>query len=69
MEAFTKGQRESLLYIPCICPTKDKPDYLATVDADPKSDTYQQVIHRTFMPNLGDEVHHTGTINKLLFQN
>ncbi len=43
MDAFKNGAREKILYIPCICPTKDKPDYLATVDIDPGSSTYQQV--------------------------
>lgn len=38
----------------------EAPDYLATVDVDPQSPTYSQVIHRTPMPNLGDELHHFG---------
>jgi selenium-binding protein 1 len=37
-----------------------KPDYLATIDVDPKSKTYSQVIHRVKMPNVGDELHHFG---------
>ena len=37
-----------------------KPDYLATIDADPESPTYSQVIHRLEMPGIGDELHHTG---------
>lgn len=37
-----------------------EPDYLATVDVDPASPTYSQVIHRTPMPNVGDELHHFG---------
>lgn len=36
------------------------PDYLATIDVDPESPTYSQVIHRTPMPNIGDELHHFG---------
>src|SRR5699024_9712818 len=36
------------------------PDYLATVDLDPASSTYSQVIHRLPMPNVGDELHHFG---------
>ena len=43
-EAFTKGAREKLLYIPCIIPGKDRPDYLSTVDVDPESPTFAQVI-------------------------
>jgi selenium-binding protein 1 len=37
-----------------------KPDYLATIDLDPASKTYSQVIHRLPMPNAGDELHHFG---------
>src|SRR5262245_30626882 len=37
-----------------------KPDYLATIDLDPNSKTYSQVIHRLKMPNIGDELHHFG---------
>lgn len=36
------------------------PDYLATIDVDPASPTYAQVIYRTPMPNIGDELHHFG---------
>src|SRR4030095_888314 len=37
-----------------------KPDYLATIDLDPASKTYSQVIHRLPMRNVGDELHHFG---------
>ena len=37
-----------------------KPDYLATIDVDPASKTYSQVIHRVKMPHVGDELHHFG---------
>src|SRR5215207_1764207 len=37
-----------------------KPDYLATIDLDPSSKTYAQVIHRLKMPEVGDELHHFG---------
>ncbi len=37
-----------------------KPDYLVTVDMDPRSKTYSQVIHRLVMPFVGDELHHFG---------
>lgn len=36
------------------------PDYLATIDVDPASPTYAQVVHRTVMPGLDDELHHFG---------
>jgi len=38
----------------------NQPDYLATVDVDPTSATYSQVVHRVMMPNVGDELHHFG---------
>src|SRR5712672_358866 len=37
-----------------------KPDYLATIDLDPASKSYSQVVHRLAMPNIGDELHHFG---------
>jgi len=57
-----KADREKLLYTVGIyagTPVR-RPDYLATVDLDPESSTYSQVIHRLEMPNLGDELHHFG---------
>ncbi|QBD78464.1 selenium-binding protein [Ktedonosporobacter rubrisoli] len=38
----------------------NEPDYLATIDVDPASPTYSQVINRAAMPNVGDELHHFG---------
>jgi selenium-binding protein 1 len=38
----------------------EKPDYLATIDVDPQSKTYSQVVHRLPMPHVGDELHHYG---------
>lgn len=38
----------------------EKPDFLTTIDVDPASKTYSQVIHRLPMPNVGDELHHFG---------
>ncbi|XP_053134214.1 methanethiol oxidase-like isoform X2 [Hemicordylus capensis] len=57
-----KGPREEIVYLPCIYRNTGikKPDYLATVDVDPKSSTYCKVIHRLPMPNVNDELHHTG---------
>ncbi len=37
-----------------------EPDYLATVDVDPKSVSYSKIVHRVVMPNAGDELHHFG---------
>ena len=57
-----KAPREKLLYTIAIYTGTgiQKPDYLATVDADPDSPTYSQVIHRLEMPGIGDELHHMG---------
>mmetsp|Transcript_16580 Transcript_16580/g.30001 ORF Transcript_16580/g.30001 Transcript_16580/m.30001 type:complete len:562 (-) Transcript_16580:711-2396(-) len=60
LDAFRKGPREELLYIPAIVPDKSRPDYLVTVDVNPSNPTYGQIIHRLPMPYLGDELHHSG---------
>ena len=61
-EAAMKAEREKLLYtIALYVGTEvEQPDYLATVDVDPDSPTYSEVVHRTVMPNRGDELHHFG---------
>ncbi|XP_046442231.1 methanethiol oxidase-like [Daphnia pulex] len=56
----TKASPEKLLYITCIQGEKGKHDYVATIDVDPSSPTYSQVIHRTIMPYANDELHHSG---------
>ena len=38
----------------------DKPDFIAVVDVDPSSDSYGEIVGRTDMPNVGDELHHFG---------
>ena len=43
-DAFKNAQKEKLMYIPCIIPTKDRPDYLATIDVDPDSRTCGKVL-------------------------
>ncbi|GLV40709.1 uncharacterized protein CBL_13789 [Carabus blaptoides fortunei] len=58
-----KGPREQIIYIICIQPYPEKSgksDYLATVDVDPNSPTYSQVISRLPTGNVGDELHHSG---------
>jgi selenium-binding protein 1 len=57
-----KSPPEKLAYVVATYGGTDvkKPDYLATIDLDPQSKTYSQVIHRVKMPNTGDEVHHFG---------
>ena len=53
---------ETLLYVVALYGGTgvNAPDYLATVDVDPASPSYSQVIYRTEMPNVGDELHHFG---------
>jgi selenium-binding protein 1 len=57
-----KAEREKVLYTVALYVGTgvEEPDYLATVDVDPDSPTYSQVIERTPMPNVGDELHHFG---------
>lgn len=45
-EAFRNGPRETVLYVPAIVPDGSRPDYLAVIDVDPHSETYQQVTLR-----------------------
>src|SRR6056297_2520393 len=54
--------REKVVYTICIYTGTgiEKPDYLATIDVDEDSPTYGEVIHRTEMPVVGDELHHMG---------
>lgn len=57
-----KAEPEKILYTVALYEGTgiQAPDYLATVDVNPASPTYSQVIHRTPMPNIGDELHHFG---------
>ena len=60
--AAMQAEPEKLLYTIALYTGTgiEEPDYLATVDVDPNSSTYSQVIHRTPMPYIGDELHHFG---------
>src|SRR5258706_15372624 len=55
-----QAEPEKLLYAVALYTGtgNEAPDNLATVDVDPQSTTYSQVIARTPAPNLGDELHH-----------
>ncbi len=61
-EEAMKAEPEKVLYTVALYDNTGirEPDYLATVDVDPNSPTYSQVIHRTPVPNLDDELHHFG---------
>lgn len=60
LEAMANGPREKLLYVPCPPAERGRPDMLATIDCDPASETYSQIVHRLYFPNVDDELHHTG---------
>ena len=57
-----QSPRERLLYATALYvgTERRRPDYLATVDVDPDSKSYAQVVHRLPMPKIGDELHHFG---------
>jgi selenium-binding protein 1 len=61
-EEAMKAEREKILYTVALYEGTgiEEPDYFATIDVDPTSLTYSQVIHRTPMPTVGDELHHFG---------
>lgn len=61
-EAARKSPPEDLAYVIGVYSGTGvkKPDYLATIDLNPSSKTFSQVIHRLPMPNVGDELHHFG---------
>lgn len=61
-QAAMQADREKLLYSIALYTGTgiQQPDYLATIDVDPDSPTYSQVIHRLEMPYIGDELHHFG---------
>lgn len=60
--AAMQAEREKILYAVALYTgtENEAPDYLATIDVDPNSPTYSQIIHRLPMPYLGDELHHFG---------
>jgi len=61
-QAAMKSPPETIAYTPAIRVGTgvNKPDYLATIDVDPTSPAYGQIIHRLEMPGVGDELHHFG---------
>ncbi|RNA01426.1 selenium-binding [Brachionus plicatilis] len=56
------GPKEKIMYTMLIYCGEDKnqQDRLATIDVDPSSPTYSQVIHTLKMKYPGDELHHSG---------
>ncbi len=61
-EDAMKAAPEEIVYVAALHTGTgvDEPDFLSVVDVNPASDTYSQIIHRTPMPTVGDELHHYG---------
>lgn len=38
----------------------NKPDFIAVVDVDPKSESFGRIVHRVELDQVGDELHHFG---------
>ncbi|XP_060535555.1 methanethiol oxidase [Cylas formicarius] len=62
LDAFLNGPREEILYVCCVQPDQrgTKSDALATVDVDPASPTYCQIINLLRTGRKNDELHHSG---------
>ncbi|XP_030373561.1 methanethiol oxidase-like isoform X2 [Scaptodrosophila lebanonensis] len=62
LDAMKNGPRETLLYVVTVQPNLEEPhgDYLSTVDVNPESPSYSQVIHRTYTNRTRQELHHSG---------
>uniref|UniRef100_A0A914KHM6 Methanethiol oxidase n=1 Tax=Meloidogyne incognita TaxID=6306 RepID=A0A914KHM6_MELIC len=60
LEAFKNAPREKIIFVTCPNVDQTKPDMLATVDVDPKSEDYCKIIGKIEVKNASDEVHHTG---------
>ncbi|VDM36713.1 unnamed protein product [Toxocara canis] len=59
-DAFLNGPKEKFLFVTCPNTDTSKPDIVVSVDVDPTSTTFCNVISRVDLPNSGDEVHHSG---------
>jgi len=57
-----QAPRERLAYVVAFNPepANGKHDALCVVDVDPGSPSFSQVVSRTEVPNVGDELHHYG---------
>ena len=62
VKAAMESPPEKFAFVPAIMvgTKSNHADYLATVDVDPDSKTYSQVVGRFQMPAPGDELHHYG---------
>src|SRR5262245_23533604 len=55
-----KSPPEKLAYVAAFDPARKAGDAIATVDLDPASATYGQILGRVSVSNGGDEFHHFG---------
>src|SRR5262249_34123650 len=55
-----KATPEKLAYVAAFDPARKDGDAIATVDVDPASPTYSQIVSTLSVPNAGDEFHHFG---------
>lgn len=62
IEDAIESPAEQFAFVPAILvgTSSKHPDYMATVDVRPESETYSQVVGRLPMPHAGDELHHYG---------
>jgi selenium-binding protein 1 len=51
---------EKYLYVFCVDADAKDNDFVATIDVDPQSPTYRQVLHATDLGSKGNETHHWG---------
>jgi methanethiol oxidase len=55
-----RAPAEQLAYVAMFDPDRKRPDAMAVVDLDPDSSSYAQIVGRTEMSEVGDELHHFG---------
>ena len=61
-EEARRQPSEKVVYVACLYEGTGiaEPDFIAVVDVDRESASYGAIVHRTPMPNVGDELHHFG---------
>jgi selenium-binding protein 1 len=61
-EAARRQPPETFIYVAALYEGTgiNRPDFVAVVDVGAQSPTYGQIVHRTEMPNVGDELHDFG---------
>lgn len=56
-----QAPKEKLAFVAALNANGDnKPDALITVNVDPASESYGEMVSRLDLPNVGDELHHFG---------